>query len=146
MSGAVVNLDETDALSIQALGGQPGLLQQPSVAAFGLKTATGTLIGFAMIQTAGDEMEVIDIAVAPDHRRRGHARHILDALIVNATAAGTRLVHLEVDCSNAAALSLYESEGFQIAGRRQDYYRHADGTRGDAIRMRRELAPSAAHS
>ena len=31
---------------------------------------------------------------------------------------------LEVRASNAAALSLYESEGFEIVGRRRNYYHH----------------------
>jgi ribosomal protein S18 acetylase RimI-like enzyme len=48
----------------------------------------------------------------PAHRRRGHARRILDALIPPGTAA-----QLDVNVANAEARTAYERYGFVATGR-----------------------------
>jgi len=80
----------------------------------------GCVAGFLVIREVGpDEREILNLAVDPAERRTGIARGLLaDAL---ASAPGSWF--LEVRASNAAAIQLYESAGFQIAGRRSGYYR-----------------------
>jgi ribosomal-protein-alanine N-acetyltransferase len=50
-------------------------------------------------------------------------------------------VFLEVDAGNAAALALYHSAGFRVAGRRRAYYHAPDGTSTDALVLRRAAVP-----
>jgi ribosomal-protein-alanine N-acetyltransferase len=67
---------------------------------------------------AEDETEVLNLAVAPEFRRKGCSRALLEALLSD--SRGT--VYLEVRESNQAARMLYKSIGFQEVNVRPDYY------------------------
>ena len=51
----------------------------------------------------------------PEHRGRGHARALLDALVARAVAKGTP-VSLHVNVANPVARTVYESYGFVATG------------------------------
>lgn len=53
-----------------------------------------------------------NVAVFPEHRRRGIGRSLVTASIEHAQKRGAREVVLQVDRDNASALSLYQSLGF----------------------------------
>lgn len=74
-------------------------------------------------QIAG-ELEIQNIVTAPEWRRRGLARVLLQRLLSRAAGQVERVL-LEVRAGNAAAISLYEDFGFRIDARRDNYY--ADG-------------------
>ncbi len=79
----------------------------------------GLVRGFvASRQTAPGEREILFIAVDPAYRRRGIAKRLLE----HELTASRGEWFLEVRESNLAARRLYESLGFQIAGRRENYY------------------------
>lgn len=82
----------------------------------------GRIVGFGGIMLIASEAHVMDIAVADDHRRRGHARELMVALVAEAAARGVGRMTLEVRESNAEALALYASCGFDVGGRRTGYY------------------------
>ena len=69
---------------------------------------------------APGEWEVLNLAVAPESRRRGIARALLKNLI--ATVSGT--VFLEVRASNEAALQFYKSMNFEVVSTRNNYYQN----------------------
>ena len=74
------------------------------------------VVGFVVTRTlTGNECEVLNLAVAPEYRRRGIARELLWSVL-----CGT--VFLELRESNRAALALYKSLGFQELSRRSGYY------------------------
>jgi ribosomal-protein-alanine N-acetyltransferase len=73
-----------------------------------------------------DEAELLLIAVAPEHGRRGVGRALLQAFIDRARRDGAIRIHLEVRDGNAA-VALYRAAGFAEAGRRRDYYRGGGG-------------------
>jgi ribosomal-protein-alanine N-acetyltransferase len=52
---------------------------------------------------------------------------------------GIRAVHLEVEESNAPALTVYRHLDFQEVGRREGYYAKPDGMRAAALTMSRSL-------
>jgi ribosomal-protein-alanine N-acetyltransferase len=80
----------------------------------------GRLAGFLVArQVAPGEREILNLAVDPAERRSGIARALLSEALARAQGAW----FLEVRASNAAAIRLYESAGFEIAGRRSGYYR-----------------------
>jgi ribosomal-protein-alanine N-acetyltransferase len=49
-------------------------------------------------------------------------------------------VFLEVEENNQPARKLYQRAGFAIAGRRERYYRQANGEQLHAVLMRRDLS------
>jgi ribosomal-protein-alanine N-acetyltransferase len=70
-----------------------------------------------------DEMHILNVAVAPEWRRRGLARWLLRFAMAHAVRGGARRAFLEVRRSNREALRLYEGLGFSRLAVRPGYYR-----------------------
>ncbi len=100
--------------------------------------ASGDMLGYAVLMLGVDEADLLDIAIAARHQRRGLGRSLLEEMVALARRAGMRRVLLEVRASNAAAIGLYRKAGFADIGLRRDYY-PASGGREDAIVMGRNL-------
>ena len=90
------------------------------------------VVGFLAFEQIMDEGSIVEVAVSPDHRRRGIARALIrEALQV---CEGLRTVFLEVREGNAPAVALYESLGFERIAVRRGYY---DKPKENAIIMRK---------
>ena len=91
---------------------------------------TGAVLGYAGLLVMADEGYITNVAVFPEHRRRGVAAELI--AVFDRFARGSRLAFLtlEVRPSNAPAIALYEKFGFSEAGRRRNYY---DLPREDAL-------------
>lgn len=98
----------------------------------------GQIVGYGVLSLAADEAHVLNVCVDPDCQSRGHGRQLLRALVRLAASHGASRVFLEVRPSNAPAVALYHSEGFNEIGRRPRYYPAASG-REDALVMAMEL-------
>ncbi|MEU3169176.1 GNAT family N-acetyltransferase [Streptosporangium sp. NPDC006930] len=72
-------------------------------------------VGRGVVQ--GEWFGIYSMAVMPHARRRGHGRKVLRALLSHARAQGTQRAYLVVVESNTAARTLYERQGFTVAGR-----------------------------
>jgi len=94
------------------------------------------LAGYVVALVIGTEAEIADLAVAPDWRRRGIGQALLARSVAELVAVGVRTLYLEVRESNAAARTLYETNGFRSVGRRRGYYRQPVE---DALLLRREI-------
>ena len=103
-----------------------------------LRAADDVLRGFILIQLAADEAEVLTFCVSKETRQTGLGGALLTAACDLARAGGARAMFLEVGEANAAAIKLYEREGFAVVGRRPAYYRRDHGA-GDALVMRKVL-------
>jgi ribosomal-protein-alanine N-acetyltransferase len=97
------------------------------------------IIGFSVSRMAADEAEILSIAIAESHRGRGLARPFLMNHLGHLAGRGVHNVFLEVEENNLPARRLYEGAGFSIAGRRERYYREANGKELNALVMRRDL-------
>ena len=97
-------------------------------------TQNGKMAAFAITQVVLDEATLFNIAVDPDYQRQGLGRVLLEHLIDELEKRGVATLWLEVRASNAAAIALYESLGFNEATIRRNYYPTTDG-REDAIIM-----------
>jgi ribosomal-protein-alanine N-acetyltransferase len=95
--------------------------------------AEGALLGWAGVMVVGATAEILTVGVVPAARRRGLGRDLLHALLAEASTRGATEVFLEVRVDNAAAIALYESEGFSRMGVRRGYY---DAGRVDALTLR----------
>jgi ribosomal protein S18 acetylase RimI-like enzyme len=61
----------------------------------------------------GTAWSIRDLYIAPQHRRRGIARTLLQHVIDDASAAGAYRVSLQTEADNTPALTLYTAAGFQ---------------------------------
>lgn len=95
------------------------------------------VIGFCNYWLVRDEVHLLNVAIHPSCRRRGHGRRFLHHLLGFARGHGCRYVTLEVRRSNLGAVALYEQLGFAAVGIRPNYYVE---DREDAIVMTLELA------
>jgi ribosomal-protein-alanine N-acetyltransferase len=98
------------------------------------------VIGFAVSRLAADEAEILSIALAPEHRGRGLSRELFLTHLGHLAGRGVRTIFLEVEENNRPARRLYERAGFTVAGRRERYYKEADGQELNALVMRRDLS------
>jgi len=94
------------------------------------------VVAFANYWLVRDEVHLLNLAVHPTHRRRGHGRRLMDHLLEFARGHRCHYLTLEVRRSNRAAIALYEAYGFQAVGVRPRYYQDS---REDAIVMALEL-------
>jgi ribosomal-protein-alanine N-acetyltransferase len=101
--------------------------------------AAGEMLGYVVLMPAVDEMHLLDISIAAARQRRGLGRRLLEAAKQLARDRHMRRMLLEVRPSNAAAIALYQAQGFKQIGRRRAYYPAANNTREDAIVMDCEL-------
>ena len=90
-----------------------------------------TVLGYGGLMFAVDEAHVTNLAVHPEHRRKGVATRLLLALAREAIDRGCPAWTLEVRASNVAAQELYRRFGFAPAGVRGRYYEGVE----DAIVM-----------
>jgi ribosomal-protein-alanine acetyltransferase len=98
----------------------------------------GRVVGLLVARIAADEMEILNLAVDPESRRRGAGTALVDVALEHGRRAGAARVFLEVRESNLAARRFYERRGFAVTGRRSRYYRQPEE---DALLMTREVAP-----
>jgi ribosomal-protein-alanine N-acetyltransferase len=103
--------------------------------------ASGELVGYLVLSRYVDAWHVMNVAVAPEHRRRGVASALLRGLFDETAADAQRGYTLEVRVSNEAAIALYERFGFHSAGLRRAYY---TDNREDAIIMWKDPETAAA--
>jgi ribosomal-protein-alanine N-acetyltransferase len=113
-------------------------LRKPGSIAIGAFLEEGELVGYAVVSRYVDAWHVMNVAVAPDFRRRGIATTLLERLFGVTEADPRRGYTLEVRVSNAEAIRLYERLGFEPRGVRRGYY---TDNREDALIMWRESAP-----
>jgi ribosomal-protein-alanine N-acetyltransferase len=84
--------------------------------------ASERVVGFAGIWMMVDEAHITTFGVHPDWRRQGIGRQLLLNLSELSIAIGAQRMTLEVRESNVVAQALYRAFGFDIAGRRRNYY------------------------
>ena len=113
-----------------------GELAKPSSICLGaFDPDTTALMGYMIISRYVDAWHVMNIAVSPDHRRRGVASSLLGRLLELTAGEGRRGYTLEVRVSNTGAIALYEQLGFRGRGIRRGYY---TDNREDALIMWRD--------
>jgi len=88
----------------------------------------------------GDEVAHLNLlAVAPEHRRHGLGRQLVDWLAATAIEAGIFRINLELRTQNHEARDFYERLGFKQLGIVPGYYQGREA----ALRMARRLGVTA---
>jgi ribosomal-protein-alanine N-acetyltransferase len=83
----------------------------------------GDIVGYIIYWMVGPEVHIMNIAVAPELRGRGIARHMMARAIEDGMRRGSELIALEVSAVNEPARAMYASLGFRTVGLRKGYYK-----------------------
>ena len=87
-----------------------------------LAEVEGRIVGYVLFWFLPEEVDIHNIAVHPDFRRKGIGRLLLEQVVDAARRQERLRVTLDVRFSNAPAQNLYRSFGFVIRGLRKGYY------------------------
>ena len=96
----------------------------------------GSVVGYVGSQSVLDAADMMNIAVAPECRKQGIGKALIETLMEYLRQKKVIALLLEVRVSNISAIALYQNMGFEQVGRRPKYYRNP---REDALIMRKEL-------
>lgn len=88
-----------------------------------IENGSSVLVGYIGYWFLIDEIHISTFAVHPEHRRGGIGKKLLKAALMRGIGLGASIATLEVRTSNHAAVDLYRGFGFEIVGRRRNYYR-----------------------
>lgn len=87
-----------------------------------LAAVSDGVLGYIGVQEICGEAYITNVAVFGEYRKEGIGRKLLNEACNSAKERGCEFITLEVRESNSAAISLYESEGFEKAGVRKNFY------------------------
>ncbi len=90
------------------------------------------IVGYCIMSVAAEEAHILNLCIAPEYRRRGCARRMLERLFDIARGHRAKRIFLEVRPSNSAAIALYRNFGFRQLAVRRNYY-PAHRAREDAL-------------
>lgn len=80
------------------------------------------LMGYIILWFMQKEVQISNFALHPDFRGKGVGEAVLRDILDKIMKEGATEIFLEVRPSNHVAQSLYEKLGFQILGKRKNYY------------------------
>ena len=80
------------------------------------------LVGYLCLWIVLDEIQISNIAVIPDLRRKGIGEKLIEKILNIAKIKDFKRITLDVRSSNQPAISLYKKFGFQKVGQRKNYY------------------------
>jgi ribosomal-protein-alanine N-acetyltransferase len=115
-----------------------GILPMRGVTMLIARNTDRQAVGFSLQRIVAGDGELLLLAVAPEYRRRGIGRLLLQRFIEQARHEGTSRVHLEVRDGNPAVV-MYRSAGFKAVGRRRKYYHGRTGGEFDALTLSYDL-------
>ena len=91
------------------------------------------VIGYGVMSVGAGEAHILNLCISAVYRTRGLGRKLLVYLLERGAAAGMSEAFLEVRPSNAIAIELYTSLGFEQVGTRRGYYQAVGGREDAAV-------------
>ncbi len=98
----------------------------------------GQLAGYICYWLIIGEMQILNVATAPEFRRQGVGERLMRHAFAACSAQGLERAWLEVRSGNLAAIALYQKFGFVAEGVRKGYYRDGE----DALLMVKDFSPA----
>ncbi len=84
-------------------------------------------VGYMIVDIIYERMELIEIEVLKEKRRKGYGNRLIECMLKKATTENLENITLEVRIDNNPAISLYEKNGFKKVAIRKNYYQDVDG-------------------
>lgn len=82
----------------------------------------GKVAGYITYTHIFEEIQIANVAVSPQFRRKGVATSLIGKLIEDGAESNSEIITLEVRQSNFSAINLYSNNGFEKVGVRKNYY------------------------
>ena len=98
------------------------ILQDPQHGCCYVAELDGLVVGFVCFRMAGDEAELLNLAVLPSCRCQGIGSGLLEQTLREAASRGATRIFLEVRETNQPALKFYQRYSFTVSTRRRGYY------------------------
>ncbi|MBQ8591158.1 MAG: ribosomal protein S18-alanine N-acetyltransferase [Lachnospiraceae bacterium] len=95
---------------------------QDSKAMYLVALDANAIVGYCGVYDIAGEGDVMNVAVAKEHRGKGIAYQMLSELFCLGSKKGIKAFTLEVRAGNAPAIHLYEKLGFVTEGIRKNFY------------------------
>ena len=92
------------------------------------------ILGYIGMICVPEDGDITNVAVDADYRNKGIGKLLVSEMIKMSHERGIKNIFLEVRVSNAPAIHLYESFGFEKIGVRKNYY---EEPKEDAYTMKR---------
>lgn len=103
------------------------LLNEPKTLSYRIVTPANEIVAFIFVMiNENGAAHLTTIGVAPEHRRRGLARLLLDHMDSALRKREIGTVVLEVRVGNTAAQNLYRENGFTVVQRIAKYYSNGE--------------------
>jgi len=115
------------------------ILSTPACIGLICQTEQQQPVGFSLNYVHPGESEILSIGVPPLFRQKGIGQQMLSHLYRICRQKNSQRLFLEVAADNRAALALYHQQGFEQIGERPNYYKNSDGTRQDALILRKMI-------
>ncbi|MFM1841725.1 MAG: ribosomal-protein-alanine acetyltransferase [Cyanobacteriota bacterium] len=118
-----VALDQHCLGGMWSLAGYEREWESPNGFLLGLRSPLNHgLIGMGAFWQILEEAHITLLAIDPQCRNQGLGKYLLSSLLQLASQQQLERATLEVRPSNLVAIRLYQQFGFQVAGRRKQYY------------------------
>lgn len=101
------------------------------------ETPLRRVVGFICFRHLGEESELLNLSVHPEHRSLGLGKKLMQFYITSCREAKVTRSYLEVSSTNHPAIQLYQDFAYRSVGRRLRFYRG----QWDALLMVKELSP-----
>ena len=82
----------------------------------------GELASYCTVSTVLDEAQIINVATDIRFKRLGFAESVLKAVFDECVRRSITSISLEVRESNESAIALYKKLGFEVLGKRKNFY------------------------
>ena len=105
-----------EVMFLQELEGQSAFLLEKRED----KEVIGYICGIKIL----DEYMITNIAIRKEEQHRGFGKMLLSFLIKEMIKEGCQKCFLEVRASNQEAIDFYTGYGFEVLGKRKEYYHH----------------------
>ena len=84
--------------------------------------ANNNILGFIMYQSTLQDIEILNICVDIEHRKKGIGKLLIKHIIDVVLQKKDTNIFLEVNVNNIKAIELYKKVGFKIISTRKGYY------------------------
>jgi [ribosomal protein S18]-alanine N-acetyltransferase len=108
-------------------------LEQPIIQAW-VGRLGDEVAGYVITSLTSSYLLIANLAVDLWARRQGVGRRLMEFVLDYSIEQGARWAYLDVRCSNEGAIRLYRQLGFEVVGKRADYY--TDPSEDSLVMMR----------